>query len=391
MALSLAIGAFGCGDGGTEGSNTSVDLHGIEPMGDKGLVAALGGAVDEDFIQSDNPMGAVSAALKVILANANVLNLFGAPQPVPYSLDLACYDVSVELMSVEFDFSDCDSYGLTGKAKVSKALLGPAVISFFDGFAIKHVGITGSMGLRRIANKGLTFNAFTADLSGKPGTPLVVENMNKGTASTFRFDGKIKISVFAPEILMWGLATSTVGDSTVTIHAGGTSEEDVKGNTPPEGAVTYPYIPFNCYCPTSGVISSSVNLVVTDVSFDLDNFTADNGIDDYPEFPIPVDLVATGTGTVTFEGCGSWTVQLDVDAENPIDVAVGIDKILEALESAKDAGAIQEPLYGTMHKIISQFEGVAPSFQVSIEDLLGTLTDKLLANNSLYVPFCAVQ
>jgi hypothetical protein len=391
MAWSLAIGAFGCGDGETNGPSKSVDLHAIQPMGDNGVVTVAGGAVEEDFLKSDSPMGAVGAALNVILANADVLNLFEAPQKVPNALDLACYDVAVGLLSVEFDFANCGSYGLTGKAKVSKPWLGPAVISFYEGFAIKNIQITGSMGLGRIANKWLTFNAFTADGSGSPGSPLIVENLNEGTASTFRFNGKVKISVLAPEILIWGLATSTVGDSTVAIYAGGTSEEEVKGNTPPDGALTYPYIPFDCYCPTSGVISGSVDLVVTDVSFDLDNFTLDNGIDDYPAFPIPVILVAAGMGTVTFDGCGQWTVQLDVNAENPIDIAVGIDKILAALETAKAAGTIPESLYSGMQEIVSNFQGIAPSFQVSIDSLLSTLTDKLLANNSLYVPFCAVQ
>lgn len=401
FALLFACGTVGCVD--EEDSLASDGDIDVAPaveeyaqMMEEGLVTISSAAVENDFVESGYPMSAISASLKIVLSNIDVADLIDLRDlPAGSFLDpsQACFDVSRAGLSVEFDFSGCTDYGLAGKITVAKKitglLAGPLVITFKDGFAIKDVALDGSFGLTRIAGKKLTFNAFTAAVDGERGTPITVQYLSKDLTATARFDGKVKISLIPAEILLWGIASTSFEGVTSTLYVGGVSEDEVTGNVPPRDAVAFKVIPFDCYCPSRGVMSGNVTLDIGDVSFDLDDFTPDNGTDDYPEFVIPVDIQSSYTATVRFKDCGLMKVMINVEDETPIDFSVGIDVILQALETAHGKGLIPDDLFTQMKAIIAGFQGYAPSLQITVGDLLNTIGKAL--DQDFYVPFCAVN
>lgn len=393
----LASGTIGC----SEDENLPLDsmkiksIEQIEQMEEQGVVTIEMGQVENDFIQSGNPMAAINASLKLALSSFEVTELLelpgtqntGAPGSGPL-----CFGVSTAGLSVELDFTGCSNIGLSGKIKVAKHITGlfagPIVVTFKDGFSIQNVAITGSLGLTRVAGKQLTFRMFTADKDGTQGTPISVEYLEKDVTVTARFDGKVKVSLLTAEVLFWGVASSTFKGVTTTIYVGGVSDDDVAGVNPSADAIVYKLFPFDCYCPSRGVISGQLDLNISEINFDLDDFTSDDGTDDYPSFVIPVNVDSTYTATVRFSECGVMQVALHVEDDKPLDFAVAAELILSALESANDNGIVPDDLMSEMSAIIGGLQGYAASFQISVGDIINTISDSFDLN--FYVPFCAV-
>jgi hypothetical protein len=361
-------------------------------MNDSGASAGVTATVEEGWVQSDNPMAAVSASLKVVLSDEEVLTMLGSGSggdKITREFDKECYTTAKGGgLSIGFDFTGCAEYGLEGTITVTKILTGPIVITFNEGFEIKDIAITGSLALTHITGELLTFTAFNSDAEGEPGTAITVENTKKSTTAATTYDGKVKVVVSSHQVLIWGVTETTEGNVTNTYYFGGESEEAVAVDDPPAGVVTYDYSPLDCYCPSTGVISGAVNLNVTEVTFDLDNFTRPNNADDYPAFSVPVSIDITGSATVTFSGCGEYSLAFEADSESSLDVSVSKDKLLAALETAKKEGKIKAALYNTMKGIINGFDGTGITIEASGEDLVNALTEQLAKDYD--VSFCEV-
>ena len=394
FVLLCASGAAGCSD---DGQPLYDEQRMGSEMADEGVVTVALSDVDDDFVQGANPMAAVNASLKLVMSSTEVIDLLEldiTPETIFLDPSQKCFDITTPGgLSVEFDFTGCQQYGLAGKIRVTKKIsglfAGPILITFKDEFAIRDVAISGTLGLKRIAGKRLTFNFFTADLGETQGTPLTVEYLSKGITATVRYDGKIKLSLMSQELLFWGIASSTIEGVTSTIYVGGVSEEEVVGNQPSADAIVYQLLPFDCYCPSRGVMSGNLTLNIGEISFDLDDFTPDNGIDDYPAFVIPVNVDGSYSATISFRECGQMKVQLNVENDTPIDLSVGIDKILSALDSANDQGLIPDDIYNQMSAIIAKYQGSAPSFKITVGDLVNSVSG--LLDEYVYVPFCVVS
>lgn len=338
-------------------------------MAESGTVAVSAGDVAEGWVEADNPMAAVSASLKVVLSDEEVATLLdsdGVGAKVAKAFDRDCYVRSPGAgLSLEFDFTGCDDYGLAGTVTVTKKVVGPIVITFNEGFAIKTVEITGSLALTRITGKQLTFTAFNSDDDGVEGTPITIVNTKKGDTSTATYDGHMKVSVADSEVLLWGVSVTTQGSVTNTYYLGGTSADAVAGDDPPAGAVTYPYSPLDCYCPTTGVVSGGVSITITEVEFDVNDFFTLSK--DYPGFAVPVSMNVSGTATVTFAACGEYSLDFEATTDSILNASVSKEQLLVALETAKSK--LSEEAYNFIKGLLEKMKNPSVSIEISPEEL----------------------
>lgn len=237
------------------------------------------------------------------------------------------------------DMSGCDN--LTGKILVETDRVGLdrlVMLSFQDDFKQGDDDVDGQLRFLGVTGKSGLFTMRTEDANGQ--TAPISVTRGPGDVRDIEFKGYLHLDV-TKGWQMWGTGTAKRGNVSHDRIIGGTTASAVSGTTAPITALTWEFPRRTCECPISGTAKLGTKLTISSVSLDLDDFQ-DDANDDFPTLTIPVSVDASGSATVTFNGCGVYSHSFTATADVSVDLTgAKIKSVVDSKCASGDLNAQQ--------------------------------------------------
>lgn len=364
--LALTLVLFAC-NGKDEPPGTSTDDTGIvypPPTFDYDSVIAgaqFEAGLTDDAIAAHRMSNMFLASAAVVSADEKVgdqLNIAGEGDGFTATGDFECWErPEFPMWSFDISYQTCsDTYGINGGVGIEDHPSGPLLFNY-NTFTIEGREMGGTLAFDPLGafDAPMHFHTYNTDRSTPgPDNPVQIGLEADFFTSGATWDGGTFVDLDARTMDMWGVLTLRPDTRDFTIVHGGVDPADVAGDqAAPADAVRNSLIWQSCRCPQSGASTYDLDIVYTQMSFDLDTIEqVDDGVDD-PVVTVPVDHVVSARATLTYTGCGeydvafdgaatSFTVENDVIAANIsylCDIAViPADRCLDVVQGIRDAG-----------------------------------------------------
>jgi hypothetical protein len=324
----VAVGLFACNGNGDTDTDTTDEL-----IWSDGSAQSVDGTIGTDSVDADASSKALLSSVATITGDDEVQALLGEDDTSRMVDPERCWDHTRSGLVIELDFTPCDD--IEGHATVQKHVLGPITIFFKPDFVINGKDINGYVALEHVLGKGLTFAMHNSDAAGTAGAATVqVKDLVRTAEVTLT--GYIKAEVVADDLYTWGSGTSTVNSVSQDFVFGGTDATAVDVEDPPaDVAMLFEMPPETCRCPLEGEMAMGIELNVTEINFDFNDFV--NIPQDLPavEYTLETPIEASGTLFLTWgPGCGDLLVGFEED--DPVTYDISAEELLAIAQEKCD-------------------------------------------------------
>ncbi len=353
------------GDDGPPGTTT--DDTGItypEPTYEyNGVIsgADLVSGLTDDAIAAHQMSNLFLASAAIVSADEKVgdqLNITGEGDGFEPTGDFECWErPQIPMWSFDISYEACtENFGMNGGVGIEDHPSGPLLFNY-NTFTVESriMGGTLAFDTRGAHDEPMHFVTYNTDRSSPgPDNRVQIGLETEAYTSGATWDGGTRVDLDARTIDMWGVLTLRPDTRDFTIIHGGTDAADVPVDAAaPAGAVRNSLVWQACRCPTQGTSTYDLDIVYSEISFDLDSLEqVDDGWDD-PIVTVPVEHTVSAKATLDYTGCGEYDLTFDGEATSftiPNDVVaanlsylcdiaiIPVDRCLGVVQGARDVG-----------------------------------------------------
>lgn len=236
---------------------------------------------------------------------------------------------------------NCLSEGLSGSVFYNEDPLGATAWNFGNlSFDVTRK-ITGAIGFQEVATKRWkTYDTLYDQPIPDNRAPVFAEI--DGDEYAIRYEGGTSMATLQlGEWNVWGkVDVELYGVLNQTVLVGTADETEALGTTKPAEAAYRSLDFLSCRCPVSGLMVQDLELVVSEVTIDLDDLSSeDDGIDD-PEVSLAVDGGALSSAEIRMTGCGVYETTVAVDSGVTYEVSGAL--LEERIQALCDSAVIDD-------------------------------------------------
>lgn len=364
LAVSLLL--FAC-NGKDETPGTTTDDTGPtfpDPTFDYDNVildAELVSGLTDDAIAAHRMANMFLASAAVVAADEKVgdqLNITGEGDGFTATGDAECWErPEFPMWSFDISYQTCaDNFGINGGVGIEDHPSGPLLFNY-NTFTIEERVMGGTLAFDGVGayDAPMYFHTYNTDRTTPgPDNPVQIGLEADFFTSGATWDGGTYVDLDARTIDMWGVLTLRPDTRDFTIVHGGVEPADVAVDQErPADAVQNTLVWQSCRCPQSGASTYDLDIVYSQLSFDLDSIEqVDDGVDD-PVVTVDVDHTVSARAILDYTGCGEYSVDFDGEATSftvPNDViaanvsylcdiaVIPLDRCLSVVQGVVDAG-----------------------------------------------------
>ncbi|MEN0065018.1 MAG: hypothetical protein AAGA48_22940 [Myxococcota bacterium] len=276
--------------------------------------------------------------------------------------------------------SACSQFDLEGAARIERHPT-QQLLYTYQNFKINDREIGGTLGINTVGafDEPFFFVMYDTD-ADNPGrdpkenqrVPLGVKLSSFSQPVGVTFDGGSAVNFVNQTWSVWGTSQLS-GKEPITVVHGAASPEGVAPDAPTGANVLRSSLDWlECRCPTQGLASQDMPLIVTDVVIDIDELEESPDSIDDPELTVPAELRIDGRGILNYTGCGEY--ELSYEAE-PLTVTLDKQLMFAELQFLCDTRTINDPARCTalQQALLRNSEDFV--VEITGEDLLNTAND----------------
>ena len=324
--LIFAAFVVGCGsgDGGKDG-DTDSDAVVVEipefTFNTAVNAGSIEGEVGADALDHHRVLNTVMSAIQVVLAEDQVVARLQVDNG-SRRMDKCWNAPPVAQTNFVIDYNGCEDDGMTGGVYVDDTPQGPVVFEFLNFTFDDSRTLTGAVALdSSTADGNLEWALYdTVANAPSPNTPSPVGVAIDGTAFSFGIVGGADLDLQFNTIAQWGVVSVGTLGGQGTVLAGGTDAADLQSSNKPSASMSGAWA--SCRCPYIGTQVYDFDLVISEVTIDLDKLdTEDDDFDD-PDMSFLKDVTVEGSAEVSTVACGEYEVVF-TPASEPTVVVTG--------------------------------------------------------------------
>ena len=272
----------------------------------------------------------------------------------------------------------CEMFDLEGAASIERHSTQQLLYTFQD-FVIAGREIGGTIGINTIGafDAPLFFVGYDTEANEPaPDNPVPVGvRLNSAALPVgLSLDLGMAIDFANSQWSVWGTSTLS-GDEPITVVHGAASVDEVAPDAPTGANVLGSSLDWlECRCPTSGISSQEMPIVITEVLVDIDDLEEEPDEVDDPVLTIPVDARVEGRGILNYTGCGEY--ELDYVAD-PIQITVDKQLVFAQIQFACDTRTINDPARCTAFQQALLRNSEDLTVDVTLEDITRTANASL--------------
>ncbi|MEM6929447.1 MAG: hypothetical protein AAF602_21080 [Myxococcota bacterium] len=385
--VGLAVLLTACSGSGSDVPNPGTDT-GEPPLfftfKSQVPVTGLGAEISEAAVRAHQASNLLLSSQRLLAADEKVqdeLRSFGGDGDVPRSAFQCWTRPQFPRWTFTLAFGDaCGEFDIEGAAGIERHPTQQLLYNF-QNFNIQGREMSGTLALNtrdRATNVPFAFVLYDTELDD-PGLDARTEigvTLGPGIRSGITFDGGAAVSFTNQAWSVWGTSQISGSDDEITVVHGARTVDGVAPDSPTGADVLRSSLDWlECRCPTSGLTSQEMPLVITEVTVDIDDLEEEPDEVDDPPLTIPVEAQVDGRGILNHIGCGEYEVEYEADA-----LQITLDKqlVFAELQFVCDTRTINDPERCTAFQqaLLRNSEDLV--VDVSVEDLLATAQESVL-------------
>ncbi len=312
-------------------------------------VTSLTSEISEAAVKAHQATNLLLSAQRLIVADEKVqdeLRSFGGAGEVPRGAFQCWTRPQFPQWTFTLTFGDaCGQFDIEGAAGIRRHPQQQLLFNF-QNFAIQGREMSGTLGLDTLGRaEDVPFSFVVYDTEpNDPGLDARTEvgvTLGPGIRSGITFDGGAAVSFSNQTWSVWGTSKISGDDEQITVVHGARSAAEVAPDDPPGSDVIRSSLDWlECRCPTSGVTSQEMPLVITEATIDIDDLEVEPDNIDDPTLTVPVDARVDGRGILTHVGCGEYEVEYEGE---PLQITLDKQLVFAELQFACDTRTIDDP------------------------------------------------
>lgn len=302
---------------------------------------AVEGSLSDDIVHAHQAVNALLASAALVVTDPNVHHRLkvhnGTPSAPPPFFTSHCWTGSTQQSQFTISYEGCETAMQTlGGVFVRDHPSGPLIFQFLP-LDVKQRQVAGTLALDATGAPQETWGAYDSAPTA-PG-PAVRSPFGVTTpqgTSNLTFDGGSAVSFFHGTWAMWGVASVTgPTGATTEVLVGGTNPDALAQPVSPGPSVaTFDLAHNACRCPGGGLSTYDVELVLGEISLDIDDLEVEPDDVDDPVFSFEVVAPVLGRAVVQNVGCGEYDVIFEPEAAGDLVIVLPKDDVGLAAEAA---------------------------------------------------------